>query len=72
MPYSKNQPIAIEVAPKIKMTLGVPVSATWTTDSRPENPRWGEWGYNTDTGCVEVYSARVGKWTSVLGSPSQC
>lgn len=68
--YAKNQPLKHEVAPKVWMSFHPDVTATWTTATRPTNPRWGEVGLNTETGCIEVWSPLVnGGWRKIQGTP---
>lgn len=62
--YSKNSNLYYNIGNDLSIMLGSPTLATWNTAGRPAVGKLGLFGFNTETGKLEVY--KDGAWVGIL------
>ena len=52
---SKNSQLLVDLGPGLSLMLGLPRIEFWDTDTRPQKPKRGLIGFNTQTSSLEYY-----------------
>ena len=52
---SKSHPILIDIGQGLSMMLGLPTLAEWKVETRPDKPKRGTFGFNSQTGNLEYW-----------------
>lgn len=61
----KNQPVLIDIGQGLSLAIGLSAISNWTTAERPNTPKRGTFGFNSDTNSLEYsdgvnwYEARM-------------
>ncbi len=51
----KNQPLLIDIGAGLSLSVGLSTITTWKSKERPQSPKRGTFGFNTDTNNLEYY-----------------
>jgi hypothetical protein len=62
--YSKNSNLYYNIGNDLSIMLGSPTLPTWNNSGRPAVGKLGLFGFNTETGKLEVYNGST--WVSIL------
>lgn len=55
---AKNQPLLIDIGQGLSLMIGLPTIASWKTKDRPNTPKRGIFGFNTDTKSLEYFDGK--------------
>ena len=54
----KNAPLLVDIGSGLSLMIGLPRIATWETLNRPENPKRGIFGFNSQTNTLEYFDGK--------------
>lgn len=52
---AKNSPFLIDIGQGLSVMVGLPTIASWSTSSRPKDPKRGTFGFNFQTNNLEYW-----------------
>ena len=62
--YAKNAALYYDIGSNLSIMLGVPRFSSWNTAGRPASPKLYSFGFNIDTGQLEMWNGSA--WKGVL------
>jgi hypothetical protein len=60
---AKNHPLLIDIGEGLSLMLGIPTILTWNTSNRPQKPKRGTFGFNSETTSLEYWDGE--SWLKV-------
>jgi len=58
----KTSPLLVDIGQGLSIMIGLPTIASWQTSDRPENPKNGTFGFNSQTSSLEYWNGS--RWLS--------
>ena len=52
---AKKQPLVLDIGSGLSLMIGLPTITSWDTKTRPENPKKGVLGFNSETSSLEYW-----------------
>jgi hypothetical protein len=53
---TKNSQLLVDIGQGLSLAIGLPLIASWKTNSRPKNAKRGTFGFNQDTNSLEYWT----------------